>query len=94
MDKMVTMEMVEETETESMEEMETETVEEMETEMVEEMEMKIIMRMIELPGMLSNSHKRTIGTDAAFVMSWKELMKLMAKVYCPRTKIQKMESEL
>nr|GEW06533.1 reverse transcriptase domain-containing protein [Tanacetum cinerariifolium] len=29
-------------------------------------------------------HKRTVGTDAAFAMSWKELMKLMAKVYCPR----------
>ncbi|GJY98607.1 putative reverse transcriptase domain-containing protein [Tanacetum coccineum] len=41
-----------------------------------------------------NSHKRTIGTDAAFAMSWRELMKLMAEVYCPRTKIQKMESEL
>ncbi|GKB72947.1 hypothetical protein Tco_0934359 [Tanacetum coccineum] len=25
-----------------------------------------------------NSHKRTIGTDAAFSMSWRELMKLMA----------------
>nr|GEW34436.1 putative reverse transcriptase domain-containing protein [Tanacetum cinerariifolium] len=41
-----------------------------------------------------NSHKRTIGTDAAFAMSWKELMKLMAELYCPRTEIQKMESEL
>ncbi|GKF35652.1 hypothetical protein Tco_0112410, partial [Tanacetum coccineum] len=41
-----------------------------------------------------NSHKRTIGTDAAFDMSWRELIKLMAEVYCPRTEIQKMESEL
>ncbi|GJT19228.1 reverse transcriptase domain-containing protein [Tanacetum coccineum] len=41
-----------------------------------------------------NSHKRTIGTDAAFAMSWRELMKLMAEVYCPRNEIQKMESEL
>ncbi|GJU51873.1 hypothetical protein Tco_1221428 [Tanacetum coccineum] len=41
-----------------------------------------------------NSHKRTIGTDAAFSMSWRELMKLMAEVYCPRTEIQKMEFEL
>ncbi|GJY29284.1 putative reverse transcriptase domain-containing protein [Tanacetum coccineum] len=41
-----------------------------------------------------NSHKRNIGTDAAFSMTWKELMKLMAEVYCPRTEIQKMESEL
>ncbi|GJV80212.1 hypothetical protein Tco_1516082 [Tanacetum coccineum] len=39
-----------------------------------------------------NSHKRTIGTDAdaAFAMSWRELMKLMAEVYYPRTEIQKM----
>ncbi|GJX77014.1 hypothetical protein Tco_0323825 [Tanacetum coccineum] len=41
-----------------------------------------------------NSHKRTIETDAAFAMSWRELMKLMAEVYCPRNEIQKMESEL
>nr|GEW47050.1 putative reverse transcriptase domain-containing protein [Tanacetum cinerariifolium] len=41
-----------------------------------------------------NSQKRTIGTDAAFAMSWREIMKLMAEVYCPRTEIQKMESEL
>ncbi|GJV79504.1 putative reverse transcriptase domain-containing protein [Tanacetum coccineum] len=27
-----------------------------------------------------NSHKRTIGTDAAFTMSWRELMKLMAEM--------------
>ncbi|GJR67784.1 reverse transcriptase domain-containing protein [Tanacetum coccineum] len=41
-----------------------------------------------------NSHKRTVGTDAAFAMSWRELMKLMAEVYCPRNEIQKMESVL
>ncbi|GJS95355.1 putative reverse transcriptase domain-containing protein [Tanacetum coccineum] len=41
-----------------------------------------------------NSHKRNIGADAAFAMSWRELMKLMAEVYCLRTGIQKMESEL
>ncbi|GJR01525.1 putative reverse transcriptase domain-containing protein [Tanacetum coccineum] len=41
-----------------------------------------------------NSHKRTIGTNVAFAMTWRELMKLMAKVYCPRTRIQKIESEL
>nr|GEX45872.1 reverse transcriptase domain-containing protein [Tanacetum cinerariifolium] len=41
-----------------------------------------------------NSHKRIIGTDATFVMSWRELMKLMGEVYCLRTEIQKMESEL
>ncbi|GJW43402.1 putative reverse transcriptase domain-containing protein [Tanacetum coccineum] len=37
---------------------------------------------------------RTIGTNVAFAMSWRELMKLMAEVYCPRTEIQKMESDL
>ncbi|GKD60229.1 putative reverse transcriptase domain-containing protein [Tanacetum coccineum] len=41
-----------------------------------------------------NSHKRTIGTEAAFAMSWRELMKLMVEVYCPRNEIQKMESKL
>ncbi|GJS39078.1 putative reverse transcriptase domain-containing protein [Tanacetum coccineum] len=41
-----------------------------------------------------NSHKRTIGAEAAFAMSWRELMKLMAEVYCPRNEIQKIESEL
>ncbi|GJY52594.1 putative reverse transcriptase domain-containing protein [Tanacetum coccineum] len=41
-----------------------------------------------------NSHKRTIGAKAAFAMSWRELMKLMAEVYCPRNEIQKIESEL
>ncbi|GJS01126.1 reverse transcriptase domain-containing protein [Tanacetum coccineum] len=41
-----------------------------------------------------NSHKRTVRTDDAFAMSWRELMKLMAEVYCPRNEIQKMESEL
>ncbi|GJW33631.1 putative reverse transcriptase domain-containing protein [Tanacetum coccineum] len=41
-----------------------------------------------------NAHKRTIGADVAFAMSWKELMKLMVEVYCPRNEIQKMESEL
>ncbi|GJT97290.1 reverse transcriptase domain-containing protein, partial [Tanacetum coccineum] len=41
-----------------------------------------------------NSHKRTIGAEAAFSMSWRELMKLTAEVYCPKNEIQKMESEL
>ncbi|GJS35808.1 putative reverse transcriptase domain-containing protein [Tanacetum coccineum] len=38
--------------------------------------------------------KRTIGTEAAFAISWRELMKLMTKVYCLRNEIQKMEYEL
>ncbi|GJT83247.1 putative reverse transcriptase domain-containing protein [Tanacetum coccineum] len=31
-----------------------------------------------------NSHKRIIGIEAAYAMSWVEHMKLMTKVYCPR----------
>ncbi|GKB39388.1 hypothetical protein Tco_0884330 [Tanacetum coccineum] len=41
-----------------------------------------------------NSHKRTIRADAAFAMSWRELMRLMTEVYYPRNEIQKMETEL
>ncbi|GJT06094.1 reverse transcriptase domain-containing protein [Tanacetum coccineum] len=41
-----------------------------------------------------NSHKRTIGTVAAYALSWRELLKLMTEVYCPRNEIQKMETEL
>ncbi|GKD60767.1 reverse transcriptase domain-containing protein, partial [Tanacetum coccineum] len=37
---------------------------------------------------------RTIGTNVAFAMSWREPMKLMAEVYCPRNEIPKMEYEL
>ncbi|GJW17021.1 hypothetical protein Tco_0024457 [Tanacetum coccineum] len=40
------------------------------------------------------SHKRTIRTDAAYSLSWKELLKLMTEVYNPRNEIQKMETEL
>ncbi|GKG53001.1 hypothetical protein Tco_0550113, partial [Tanacetum coccineum] len=36
----------------------------------------------------------TIRTDAAYALSWRELLKLMTEVYCPRNKIQKMETEL
>ncbi|GKA89959.1 putative reverse transcriptase domain-containing protein [Tanacetum coccineum] len=41
-----------------------------------------------------NSHKRTVGVDVAFAMTWRDLMKLMMKVYRPRNEIQKMETEL
>ncbi|GKE07226.1 reverse transcriptase domain-containing protein [Tanacetum coccineum] len=41
-----------------------------------------------------NSHKRTIRAEAAFAMSWRELMKLMNEVYCPRNEIEKTESKL
>nr|GFA99645.1 putative reverse transcriptase domain-containing protein [Tanacetum cinerariifolium] len=60
----------------------------MEMVKMEMVEMEIQMRMT------GNSHKRTVGIDAAFAMSWRELIKLMAKVYCPRNEIQKMKSEL
>ncbi|GKC73105.1 reverse transcriptase domain-containing protein [Tanacetum coccineum] len=43
---------------------------------------------------LWNSHKRTIGIEVAYTMSWAELMKLMTEVYCPRNEVQKMETEL
>ncbi|GKF26326.1 hypothetical protein Tco_0082220, partial [Tanacetum coccineum] len=35
-----------------------------------------------------NSHKRTIGVEAAYTMNWAELMKLMTEVYCPRNEIK------
>ncbi|GKB21140.1 putative reverse transcriptase domain-containing protein [Tanacetum coccineum] len=41
-----------------------------------------------------NSHKRTIRNEAAYAMSWAELMKLITEVYCPRNEIHKMETEL
>ncbi|GJV49464.1 hypothetical protein Tco_1439676 [Tanacetum coccineum] len=41
-----------------------------------------------------NSHKRTIGVDAAYATKWIELMKLMTGVYSLRNEIQKMEIEL
>ncbi|GKB76760.1 putative reverse transcriptase domain-containing protein, partial [Tanacetum coccineum] len=44
--------------------------------------------------MLLNSHKRTIGIEAAYAMSWAKLMKLMTEVYCPRNEVQKMETKL
>ncbi|GJT17978.1 reverse transcriptase domain-containing protein [Tanacetum coccineum] len=41
-----------------------------------------------------NSHKMTVGVDAAYAMTWKSLVKLMTEVYCPRNEIQKMEMKL
>ncbi|GJT79260.1 putative reverse transcriptase domain-containing protein [Tanacetum coccineum] len=41
-----------------------------------------------------NSHKRTIGVDAAYALKWAGLMKLMTEVYCLRNEIQKMETKL
>ncbi|GJR18096.1 putative reverse transcriptase domain-containing protein [Tanacetum coccineum] len=41
-----------------------------------------------------NSHKRTVGVDVVFAMTWRDLMKLMTEVYCPRNEIKKMETGL
>ncbi|GJZ08603.1 hypothetical protein Tco_0542886 [Tanacetum coccineum] len=37
---------------------------------------------------------KTIGVDAAFTMTWRDLIKLMTEVYCLMNEIQKMETEL
>ncbi|GJT98525.1 putative reverse transcriptase domain-containing protein [Tanacetum coccineum] len=42
----------------------------------------------------SERYQRTIRTDVAYALSWRELLKLMTKVYCSRNEIQKMETEL
>ncbi|GKC61965.1 hypothetical protein Tco_1089563 [Tanacetum coccineum] len=34
-----------------------------------------------------NSHVRTVGHDAAYEMSWKNLIKMMTEAYCPRNEI-------
>ncbi|GJR17192.1 zinc finger, CCHC-type containing protein [Tanacetum coccineum] len=41
-----------------------------------------------------NTHKRTLGVDAAYAMNWAGLMRLMTEVYFMRNEIQKMETEL
>ncbi|GJT96744.1 putative reverse transcriptase domain-containing protein [Tanacetum coccineum] len=41
-----------------------------------------------------NSHKRTIRTDAAYAMTWKELMRLMTEVYCPRNEMVPEEEDI
>ncbi|GJY67245.1 putative reverse transcriptase domain-containing protein [Tanacetum coccineum] len=41
-----------------------------------------------------NSHKRIVGVDATYSMTWKAVMKLMIEVYCPRNEIKKIETEL
>nr|GEY07311.1 hypothetical protein [Tanacetum cinerariifolium] len=64
----------------------TEIMEMVVIEMVrmEMVEMEIQMKMVE----------RTIGTKIAVSMSWRDFMKLMTEMYCPRNKVQKMEPEL
>ncbi|GJZ01038.1 putative reverse transcriptase domain-containing protein [Tanacetum coccineum] len=41
-----------------------------------------------------NMETMTIGVDAAFTMTWRDLIKLMTEVYCLMNEIQKMETEL
>ncbi|GKA79738.1 RNA-directed DNA polymerase, eukaryota [Tanacetum coccineum] len=41
-----------------------------------------------------NSHVKTVGQDAAYIMSWKTLMKMMTAKYCPRSEIKKLEIEI
>nr|GEX69767.1 hypothetical protein [Tanacetum cinerariifolium] len=41
-----------------------------------------------------NTHVQTDGHEAAYGMTWKTLMKMMTKKYCPRNKIRKLEMEL
>ncbi|GKA12798.1 reverse transcriptase domain-containing protein, partial [Tanacetum coccineum] len=37
---------------------------------------------------------RTVGTDVVYAITWRAMMKLMTEVYCPRNKIQKIETKL
>nr|GFC68745.1 reverse transcriptase domain-containing protein [Tanacetum cinerariifolium] len=41
-----------------------------------------------------NSHVKTVGIDAAYDMSWRELMKMMTKVYYLQNEIHKLENDL
>nr|GEV62614.1 putative reverse transcriptase domain-containing protein [Tanacetum cinerariifolium] len=84
-----------------MEEMEIDRLEEMGMEETKEIEMEGMEKMGIMAGTMEdsaltwwNSHKRTIGVDAAYAMKRVGLMKLMIEVYYPRNEIQKMETEL
>nr|GEY19654.1 hypothetical protein [Tanacetum cinerariifolium] len=41
-----------------------------------------------------NSYVTTVGHDASYDMPWKNLMKMMTEVYCPRSEIKKHETEM
>ncbi|GKC52134.1 reverse transcriptase domain-containing protein, partial [Tanacetum coccineum] len=41
-----------------------------------------------------NSHVKTLRIDAAYAMTWNELIKMMTEVYCPRNEIQNLENKL
>nr|GFA77738.1 hypothetical protein [Tanacetum cinerariifolium] len=41
-----------------------------------------------------NTHVLSVGHEAAYGMTWKTLMKMMTKKYCPRNEIRKLEMKL
>nr|GEY62244.1 putative reverse transcriptase domain-containing protein [Tanacetum cinerariifolium] len=41
-----------------------------------------------------NTHVLTVGHEATYGMTWKKLMKMMTKKYCPRNEIMKLEMDL
>nr|GEX95690.1 hypothetical protein [Tanacetum cinerariifolium] len=41
-----------------------------------------------------NTHVQTVGHEAAYGMTWKTLMKMMTKKYCPQNEIRKLEIKL
>ncbi|GKF98429.1 hypothetical protein Tco_0297212, partial [Tanacetum coccineum] len=75
-------------------EMEMKEMKEIEMERMEKTEMEIEMEIMDSALTWWNTYKRTIGVDAAYAMKWARHMRLMTEVYCPRNKIQKMETEL
>ncbi|GJZ24430.1 hypothetical protein Tco_0561889 [Tanacetum coccineum] len=59
------------------EEMEMEEMEEMEMEGMEKTEIEIEIGIMDSALTWWNSHKRTIGVDAAYAMNWVELIKMV-----------------
>nr|GEZ04109.1 reverse transcriptase domain-containing protein [Tanacetum cinerariifolium] len=47
-----------------------------------------------LQGQVTALQGQTVGHEAAYGMSWKTLMKMMTKKYCPRNEIRKLEMAL
>ncbi|GKC26335.1 putative reverse transcriptase domain-containing protein [Tanacetum coccineum] len=41
-----------------------------------------------------NSHVKIVGHDAAYVITWKTLRKMMTDKYCPRSELKKLEIEI
>ena len=40
-----------------------------------------------------NLHVQTLGRDAAYSLSWDDLKSMLMEKYCPRSELQKLESE-